>query len=296
MTTVSWSTKVRHDSDAEFRLWGAELNAKLAAVGMVQTADTGQIDWVTVVRAGVSADAGYEIWRTSDALHATAPIYIKIYYGTHTSTTSPRIRIQTGISSNGTGTLVGVLSSATNAIQANTTQTTNTARQSFLCYTDFGLCLSWKQGAGVTEGMFAFCRTVDSSGAATAAGAVMVWGLGATTLTATQAFKYSSPTQVFADQNIVAQMALGFNPQGRGSTSDGTNNEVAVGYGATPHVTPFLMLCGVIPSEATPGTTFTAAPVGATTHTYMSLTANAGSFGPIINTTSGGMLIATMWE
>jgi hypothetical protein len=98
-----------HNDDASFRAWGLEFKTKLATVlgagSMVQTADTGQINWTTALRATVGVDAGYEIYRFDDALQATAPVFIKITYGTHTTTTWPRIGITIGGATNGAGNI-----------------------------------------------------------------------------------------------------------------------------------------------------------------------------------------------
>lgn len=101
-----------NNSDANFRAWGSYLSARMAAVGLVQTADTGQINWTTVTApSGVGVFQGYEIWRFADALQATAPVYIKIEYGeAPASADGPSVRVQFGSGSNGSGTLTGTLS------------------------------------------------------------------------------------------------------------------------------------------------------------------------------------------
>jgi len=71
MATDSWSSGNLHGSDADFRVWGKELSDKLQALGgspsaLVKTADTGQINWVTVTRPGARKDAGYEVYYLHD--------------------------------------------------------------------------------------------------------------------------------------------------------------------------------------------------------------------------------------
>jgi hypothetical protein len=106
-TPSNWT----NSSDANFRAWGSYISARLAAVGLVQTADTGQINWVTVLTpAGINTYQGYEIWRFDDALQATFPVYIKIQYGEDDAADGPGIRITFGSGSNGTGSLTGNLS------------------------------------------------------------------------------------------------------------------------------------------------------------------------------------------
>lgn len=99
-------------SDADFRAFGSGLSTLLAAMGLVQTADTGQINWTTVTRPGVqNTAAGYEIWRFNDTLQATAPVYLKLEWGIgpgnggYLQAMSMWVTIGTG--SNGTGSLTG---------------------------------------------------------------------------------------------------------------------------------------------------------------------------------------------
>lgn len=97
--------------DADFRTWGSAINAALAALGLVQTGDTGQINWTTVVKpASGSAASGYEIWRFADALQATVPVFIKLEYGSGSTADRPALWCTVGSGSNGSGTLTGQLS------------------------------------------------------------------------------------------------------------------------------------------------------------------------------------------
>jgi hypothetical protein len=110
MTATSWTVSSAIGvSDAAFRAWGQAISTALAALGLVQTADTGQINWSTVTKPTVTATAqGYEVWRFNDALQATAPIYVKIEYGSATSSfTAPGVWVTVGTGSNGAGTITG---------------------------------------------------------------------------------------------------------------------------------------------------------------------------------------------
>src|SRR5437762_2579443 len=91
MTTATWASVLDHSTDAGFRAWGAELSAKFAAVGMQKTADSGQINWKTVTRAGTNAAAGYEIWRLNGAA-----LYVKLEYGSGASTDAPSFWLTVG--------------------------------------------------------------------------------------------------------------------------------------------------------------------------------------------------------
>lgn len=98
-------------NDADFRAWGSGIAAQLAAIGLVRTADTGQINWSTVTKpAAINTAAGYEIWRFDDALQATKPVFIKIEYGVGGAVDRPSFWFTFGTQTNGAGTLGGQLS------------------------------------------------------------------------------------------------------------------------------------------------------------------------------------------
>lgn len=106
--------------DTDFRLWGSGLNAQIAAVGLVKTADTGQIDWTTVLKPSAgNQKVGYEIWRFNDALQSTKPVFIRIDYGSGSAGGSlPSLWATIGTGTNGAGTVTGQVGS-TRAIQAS---------------------------------------------------------------------------------------------------------------------------------------------------------------------------------
>lgn len=96
-------------NDADFRTWGSGLAAQIQAMGLVQTADTGQVNWATVLRPAANAFTGYEIYRFADALQATKPVFLKVEYGVGSAVDRPALRISVGTGSNGAGGLTGQL-------------------------------------------------------------------------------------------------------------------------------------------------------------------------------------------
>lgn len=95
-------------TDANFRAWGSGISAALAACGLVQTGDTGQINWTTVTRPlSAVTYQGFEIWRFNDSLQATCPVFIKIRYGSGGNNQYPGVEITVGQATNGAGTLTG---------------------------------------------------------------------------------------------------------------------------------------------------------------------------------------------
>ncbi len=96
----------RQNADtASVRRWiGAWLQGMLDA-GFVQTADTGQVDPETVeIDTGVQ----YAVFRFDDDLQATAPIFFKVGFET-SSSSRKALSLSVGKSTNGAGTLAGVL-------------------------------------------------------------------------------------------------------------------------------------------------------------------------------------------
>jgi hypothetical protein len=271
MTTQSWSTRIRHDSDVLFREWGLELNGKFSAAGLVNTADTGQIDWVTVVRAGTNANAGYEIWRMADAMQGTAPVFFRIDYGTGGNTSSPRIQITVGTGTNGAGTITGTAISTARSLGAYTSSaTSDTARQSYLCVVDGFFGMHHKSGATTAgEGMYFFCRTVDTGGVASAIGGLSWWG--AVTETA-QAYRYAATAVTYTVKSGVAAIGVCIVPMTPTNSLVGPDNQVYLCWTITPRVAPLVGICGVFDTEVTAGNTFTATLVGGTSRTYIGLT------------------------
>lgn len=65
-----------------FRASGLAISNALAACGLVKLSDTGTINWATVTMPTTSYTiAGWEMWRFTDSLQATSPVFLKIGYG-----------------------------------------------------------------------------------------------------------------------------------------------------------------------------------------------------------------------
>lgn len=111
MTTSAPSFKISNVDTTSFRAWGSAVNAALAAVGLVQTADTGQINWTTVTVPSASTDGGYEIWGLNDSLQSTVPFYLKLAYGSGNAS-YPRLMAGVGTGTSGAGALTGLYNSS----------------------------------------------------------------------------------------------------------------------------------------------------------------------------------------
>jgi hypothetical protein len=296
MTTLSWTSNYDHTNDATFRVWGEELEDKLTLAGLVQTADTGQIDWTTATRSAINTfTSGYSIWTFDDTQQSTAPIYLKIEYGTGSTNTFPKIRITVGTGSNGTGTLTGTALTAARNINGNTTGGT-TNRQSFLCVTDGFMGLMHKTDSGA-EGAFFICRTSDSSGTPNATGALVSWGGNASGVgMSRQSLRFAATAAAYTATATDVTAALGLNPQAPLNTSVDTDIQVAIGFTITPRAEPLFGVCGVAAHELNPKTTFKAILVGTIPRTFITMNSSAGPFTPISISDTGAMRVAMLWE
>jgi hypothetical protein len=294
----TWSTRIRHDSDAEYWFWRDELISKLALViaGGYLAADETNVTAGAGARPGANTEQSYAVYHLADSLHATAPIYIRFGFGTSNGAQVPRIQVTVGTSTNGSGVLGGTALSTADKIHiaAGGNQTSPTVRNSYACCVPGFLGLSWKQGSGI-EGFFQISRTVDSAGAITVTGSVASWGAStANGMTKVQAFNYS-PAVAYTASTVVSETMLGFNPQRPASTLVGSDTQAFVAWMPTPAMRPVLGVCGVLDAEAATGSTFPVTLVGATSRTYIALTPACGPFGPT-TVSAGHPKYAMLWE
>src|SRR5258708_4276170 len=92
-------------TNADVQAWCEGIHTALIGAGLVQTADTGQLNLATAVRPSVNTAAGYEIFRFSDTLQSTTPVFIKIEYGIGTVADRPALWMTSSGTTNGAGTL-----------------------------------------------------------------------------------------------------------------------------------------------------------------------------------------------
>lgn len=113
-------------SDTEFRQWGSAVSVAIAAVGLIQTSDTGQINWTTVLApTTTNQKRGYEIWRFNDSLQATRPIYVRLDYGSGPNVQyNPQIWFTVGTATDGAGNITANASFANSLHPVKTIFTT----------------------------------------------------------------------------------------------------------------------------------------------------------------------------
>lgn len=159
-------------TNAAFRAWGSAVNTALAALGLVQTSDTGQINWTTVTApVATNTQTGYEIWRFNDSLQSTRPIFFRLDYGSHAQgSSSPQMWLTVGTASNGSGTITSH-ASWTGTVSAQTSLCIGTTAPSGTNYCYFGngdgsaiAMLMWPSQGAWGGGVFAIERTRNADG------------------------------------------------------------------------------------------------------------------------------------
>ncbi len=111
MAKGKFNLKPRINDDAEYRAFMTAIAAIFTACGFIQTADTNQVNLATAVRPGQNQRGHYQMWRFNDALQATAPLFIKITFGTSPYYAEmPSLWIQIGTATQGNGELAGKIS------------------------------------------------------------------------------------------------------------------------------------------------------------------------------------------
>lgn len=165
-----------NSSDANFRSWGSAISAAIAAMGWTQSGDTGQVNWTTVT-APAAGSFVYEIWQPADG---GTTFYFKIEYGSNSSTPKgPRMRVSIGTTTNGSGTLTGIVTSL-----SEPTATTGAGQGSsiFDCYfsgdTDRLSMILWRSlgATGCTTLFFGVERTKNTDGTNSTDGVTLLWG------------------------------------------------------------------------------------------------------------------------
>jgi hypothetical protein len=261
-------------TDAKFRAWGSACSAAMAAAGFVQTADSGQIDWLTVARpTAAQTTAGYEIWRFDDALQATRPIFFRVGYrtGGNASGQVPGTNLIIGTGSDGAGTITGPHIPITVGGLGTTSASTNTTSQSQFVHSksngygllNFGLSIITSGGTDwQSAGFYIIERTKNAVGASTSEGVGLTY-------------------QTFSSAQTLADKALNFDSGtayttvrsphcgalGEYSLSSGDDIVLYKHYIGAGKAYPALGRLSYFHTDIPSGSTFTSAPLG-TSKTY----------------------------
>ena len=174
MSLSTFTSAPNSGTDVAFRADFSPLGTAIAAVGWIQTSDTGQINWTTVLApTSTSTAVGYQIFRMNDVLQAPTPVFMKIEYGAGSSSSAyPCLWVTIGTATNGTGSLTGVVGTRVQ-VGGNTYSTTTDT-----CLVDgdssrLVFCL-WPVVSGAYALLYSVERTHDGTGADTGIGVMCV--------------------------------------------------------------------------------------------------------------------------
>jgi hypothetical protein len=173
-------------TDAEFRGWTQMVANGFISAGWARATDSGNINFGTVTApATTSLISGYDIFRMTDTLNVTAPIFVKVEYGSGGTNTAPSLWLTVGNGSNGAGMLLGATTQRyqlTAGIQANAITSfisgdTNRFHMSLWSFSNVsygGLAV-----IALTHSLFfSIERTHDAAGADTTEGALCLFKSG----------------------------------------------------------------------------------------------------------------------
>lgn len=286
MTTSTFTSVISHASTTTFRAWGLELSNALTAIGFIKSADTGQINWATVTRPAVNVSGGYEIRYLNDSLHGTAPIYMKIEYGTNTTGAAyPGMWVTIGTGSNLSGTITGTIIAREEITQGvYPLDSTVATKTSYACMVTGCVWVAHKcKNRNTYHPVFSWllCRTWNSSGTATADGMVFyrMSPNGATYNTYATVYMFATG---YTDSTDPAGTGIyggqcTFMPYGmlnKATVVGGVpgDYQVARHYAPTPAIAPLVPILDCsIADGVTQGTTFSCTPVGATSRTFIAV-------------------------
>jgi hypothetical protein len=170
-TTVYTKAPNPNQTQASFiDVWSA-FSAALTTVGFLKTTDTGQVDWASnPAHPATTTFPYYEIRKFSDALQATAPLFMKIEYGMTANTNI--IRFQLGTATDGAGNLTKQLS----AVFTLSGSATTTTGQCYVSYGDGRVSWTlWPTVASAAQTV-SVARTVNDDGSPNGDGFNVVTG------------------------------------------------------------------------------------------------------------------------
>jgi hypothetical protein len=267
------------------------ISTAILAVGLVQTADTGQINFATAVRSGVINTAvGYQIFTFNDTYQGSYPCYIKVEYGSGgVATTSCSLWITVGTGTNGAGVITPI---STSRYQIQCSAATAGTFISGVSGSTSRLTLGWCTNGGTTvANWFTVERIQNSAGADTTTGLVFIQAsrnLGITGnfdqviyFTNPQPYASTSVGTMMINQPTATTWVVG--------TNTGTGPILPIGFGVHPAVQGGLTYFN---ADLTVGNQFTVSIYG-NNHNFLAIgSANIGTLYNLQATAS----ILTRWD
>jgi hypothetical protein len=296
MGRVSTTGGFSNSNNDAFRAWVSEIISMLQSAGLVRTADSGQIDEMTVNRPSSNSWAGSAIFRFNDALQAAAPVYLRLQFGTGASSTYPALSVQIGTGSDGAGLLTGLVSQE-HVMRANASPGGGADYISRAVHTDGFAALVYKIGASSSATQilgvgFVVQRTVDNAGAPSPEGVMLITPpTGANSVTSNGVFSRIVYTSAVVPDPISTAW-LGRVHGGLTDSRVGLSPQAFHHWIATPKLKPLAGTVGFIRGEVPTHSQFTLAMVGTVARNYISVGPEMGN----VLSASANSDMAILWE
>lgn len=256
-TAANWSVA----TTAGIRDWAGRIEALLGASGWVPAADSGQTAASALPAATTAYQVcGYQIWRMADALQATAPIFLKIEFGSGSNAAYPSMAITIGTGSDGVGNITGV-------VLARVVPAGTAAQTSCRFIGSGGSNRFWCWIGNNAHALFLIERTKDLAGADTDDGVIVLLDAATGAFSSLLVNQLTRPTGIIPPNST----SLGaFVPSGA-TWSCGSNYGVCPvrffdGQPSNPCVSALVYLNADIAALSTP-----TASIYGTSHTYFAL-------------------------
>ncbi|HHG5001630.1 TPA: hypothetical protein ACPWGV_004942 [Pseudomonas aeruginosa] len=292
MNKVSWGeVNARVDSAASFKQWIQSMHDNILACGLVQTADTGQLDiaGISAVPAA-GAYAGYLIYKFADSLASSKPVFIKLrpYVGQAGGSTYlfGNVAVTVGFSTDGAGTMTGINTAEFNFYNSSSGSVrafTSGATTSYAIHSEgrFALCLGINAYANNVPNNFCMLfldvtRTLDANGEPTTDGVVVTRNGVPYYSNSTVGPAEMRPAKALLNTTMGAwNQALTPFVGGQDAATAGGNTQIQRTYRLVPALVPDPALTLFWSAAITAGDEYDIAVDGITRH-YIALSVNTG--------------------
>lgn len=179
-TRIDTTLLPSNSTNAMFRAWVQFVEDLLVTTGgWVVTGDTGQMTIATATApGGANTKVGYRVYRMADALQATAPVYLRIDYGSAAAAATPGMWWTIGQGSDGAGAITSVRYNGGASSSPNFANSGNSATGTYNSYgsagtgrVQMGLFVGTTSTHGVTVSLE---RSKDATGADTGDGVILM--------------------------------------------------------------------------------------------------------------------------
>jgi hypothetical protein len=178
MATSSPSITYDNSTDALFRAWVAAFDTAMLAIGLLHTADTGQIDTSTVLKPSAGSQSrGYIMYKPNDGL---TDYYVRIDFGSGLAgALQPTIYATVGWTTDGAGNLTGTQVTGQVMLRLVNTNAAAGALTSNFCKSGSAWAFSTNEtlsGGSPASMVMAVDRSRNAAtGAATTSGVSILW-------------------------------------------------------------------------------------------------------------------------